>query len=787
MPIYIDRYKRSHILHFCLTTETMGFANGVPVLCLIFLAWFLLDCNARSTTSVERSTYIVHMDKSHMPKAFASHHNWYSSTVDSIKSAGPTTSNGGHHSTPKLVYTYDNAFHGFSALLSQDELETLKNSPGFVSAYNDRTVTLDTTHTTDFLSLNPFTGLWPASDYGKDVIVGVIDTGVWPESRSFKDDGMTEIPKRWKGKCEEGQDFNSSLCNLKLIGARYFNKGVMAANPNITISMNSARDTLGHGTHTSSTAAGNYVEGASFFGYAQGTARGVAPRARVAMYKVIWDEGRYASDVLAGMDQAVADGVDVISISMGFDEVPLYQDPIAIASFGAMEKGVFVSSSAGNAGPSPGQLHNGIPWVLTVAAGSIDRRFAGTLSLGNGLTITGWTMFPARAWVVDLPIIYNKTLSACNSTALLSHVSDGILICDDTEDFYTQLDHLSASNAAAGIFISDNPEIFEFSDFYYPGVVISSKDALAVIKYARSSNKSTATMKFQQTILGTKPAPAAASYTSRGPAPSYPGVLKPDVMAPGTLVLAAWIPDGISSTIGSNVRLSSDYNIISGTSMSCPHASGIAALLKGAHPEWSPAAIRSAMMTTASPADNTLYHIRDLGLNFVNASPLAMGAGQVQPNRALNPGLIYDATPQDYVNLLCSMNFTKKQIMTITRSNGYSCSNPSSDLNYPSFIALYTNETGMIVQKFRRTVTYVGDGATSYTVLVSPPKGSVVTVWPETLTFGKKYEKQSYSVTIHYMSDKNGTVTFGSLIWIEEGDKNTVRSPIAVSPVTNVW
>ncbi|KAA8528520.1 hypothetical protein F0562_035875 [Nyssa sinensis] len=736
------------------------------------------------STSVERSTYIVHMDKSQMPKAFASHQHWYSSTVDSIKSAGPTKSSS-HQSTPSLVYTYDNAFHGFSAVLSRDELETLKKSPGFVSAYSDRTVTLDTTHTFEFLSLNPVTGLWPASDYGKDVIVGVIDTGIWPESKSFNDYGMTEIPTRWKGKCEEGQDFNSSLCNLKLIGARSFNKGVMAANPNITISMNSPRDTAGHGTHTSSTAAGNYVEGVSQFGYALGTARGVAPRARVAMYKVSWDEGSYASDVLAGMDQAVADGVDVISISMGFDDVPLYEDPIAIASFGAMENGVIVSSSAGNAGAFPGQLHNGIPWVLTVAAGSIDRWFAGTLTLGNGLTITGWTMFPARAWVIDLPIIYNKTLSACNSTELLSKVPYAIIICDNTGSFYRQLTYVSTSNAAAGIFISD--DIFEFSDFSYPGVVISQKDALAVINYVESGNKPTASMKFQQTIVGTKPAPVVASYTSRGPAPSYPGIMKPDVMAPGSLVLAAWIPDDITGSIGSNIRLSSDYIMISGTSMACPHASGIAALLKGAHPEWSPAAIRSAMMTTASPADNTLNHIRDSGLDFKNASPLAMGAGQVDPNRALDPGLIYDATPQDYVNLLCYMNFTRNQILTITRSNSYNCSSPSPHLNYPSFIALYTNETGIIVQKFQRTVTNVGDGAATYKAKVSAPVGSVVTVWPETLTFEKKYEKQSYSLTIHYTSDKNGTETFGSLIWIEDGDKHAVRSPIVVSEVTNVW
>ncbi|KAI3460189.1 hypothetical protein Pfo_016852 [Paulownia fortunei] len=732
----------------------------------------------------ERSSYIVHMDKSFMPKAFASHNHWYSFTINSLKSASPKSLD--HYQKPlSLVYTYDNAFHGFSAMLSKDELEALKKSPGFVSAYSDRNVTLDTTHTFEFLSLNPITGLWPASDYGKDVIVGVIDTGVWPESLSFKDDGMTEIPTRWKGICEVGQDFNSSLCNKKLIGVRYFNKGVRAGNPNTTLSMNSGRDTEGHGTHTSSTVAGNYVEGASFFGYASGTARGVAPRARVAMYKVIWDEGRYASDVLAGMDQAVADGVDVISISMGFDDVPLYQDPIAIASFGAMEKGVLVSSSAGNE-RRIGSLHNGIPWVLTVAAGSIDRFFAGSLTLGNGLTITGWTMFPASALVTDLPLIYNKTLSTCNSSEALSTVGYGIVICENGF-VYNQMYHVSQSNAAAAIFISDDPETFEFSDFMYPGVVISTKDAPIVIDYATKGVKPFASIKFQQTLVGTKPAPVVASYTSRGPAPSYPGILKPDVMAPGSLVLASWIPNTRTASIGSNIALTSDFVAVSGTSMACPHASGIAALLKGAHPEWSPAAIRSAMVTTANPLDNTQNYIRDSFFNYEIATPLAMGAGHIDPNRALDPGLIYDATPQDYVNLLCSMNFTHNQISTITRSSN-NCSNPSSDLNYPSFIALYSNKTkSIVVKRFQRAVTNVGDDATSYKVQVTAPSGSIVNVYPTTLEFGKKYEKQSYYLTIQYNSNSTGAITFGSITWVEDNGKHNVRSPIVVSPMIPVW
>ncbi|KAL1822153.1 hypothetical protein ACET3Z_008931 [Daucus carota] len=759
----------------------MGFVNGVC--CVLLFAW--LAFQAILVSGNERSTYIVHMDKSVMPEAFASHDIWYSATIDSVKSQN-------HESSPFLLYTYDHAFHGFSASLSIDELELLKKSPGFVSAYGDKKATVDTTHTYEFLSLNPLTGLWPASDYGKDVIIGVIDTGIWPESESFKDDGMSEIPSRWKGTCEEGQEFNASNCNLKLIGARYFNKGLRASDPNITISMNSARDTEGHGTHTSSTAGGNYVEEASYFGYASGTARGMAPRARLAMYKVLWDEGGFASDILAGMDQAVADGVDIISISLGYDGMPLYEDPIAIGSFGAMEKGVLVSASAGNDGPGLGYLHNGIPWALTVAAGSIDRTLGGSLVLGNGLSLRGWTMFPANAYVEDVPLFYNKTISTCDSIDDLAEVpSSAIIICENKlSSVADMLSFVANSNAVAGIIISDDQSVYEFNDFPYPGIVITPNQGLDVIKYAQTTPKSSASITFQQTFVGTKPAPAVAAYTSRGPASSNPSILKPDIMAPGTLVLASWIPNAPASSISPNIQLSSDFNAVSGTSMACPHASGLAALLKGAHPEWSPAAIRSAMMTTANPLDNSHQQIRDIGTDFEIATPLAMGAGQVDPNCALNPGLVYDATTDDYINFLCSMNFTMTQIYTITRTN-ISCSSPSSDLNYPSFISLYnsTLATGGIttVQYYTRTVTNVGDGAATYKAKVSAPKGSVVTVSPDTLVFGKMYEKLSYSIAIAFTGDKNGTVTFGSLTWIDENSKYSVRSPIVISPMVDAW
>ncbi|KAH6788566.1 hypothetical protein C2S51_003572 [Perilla frutescens var. frutescens] len=744
---------------------------------------FLLWANYASS---KRSSYIVHMDRPSMPKAFSDHHFWYSSLLKSSKSVAAQASLHADKSEPKLIYTYDHAFHGFSALMSTQELEVLKKSAGFISAYADSVVTLDTTHSTKFLGLNTAAGLWPASEYGKDVIIGIIDTGIWPESPSFSDVGMTPIPATWKGICQQGQEFNSSLCNKKLIGARYFNAGVRAAEPTVEIRMNSARDEDGHGTHVASIAAGNYVDGVSFFGYAPGTARGVAPRARIAAYKTTSWGGSYESDTLAGIDQAVADGVHIISISISYRRSDLFENPIAAATFGAREKGVIVCMSAGNRGPAT--LRAGIPWAVVVASGTVDRWFAGTITLGNGKTITGWTMFPARASVRNLNLVYNQTLSACNSSELLRESpSNSIVICDLTVGIFFLMEYLSESDVQAVIIISDDTSILRSTSFRYPGAVITRREAVELINYASNTSSPTATIEFQQTIIGSEPrvAPALSGSSSRGPGLAYEGILKPDIMAPGVLILAAYSPNAVERPrIGKNLFLTSDYSLLSGTSMAAPHIAGVAALLKAARPEWSAAAIQSAMMTTANHLDSTRQPIKDMAFDSYRvASPLGIGSGQVDPNGALDPGLLYDSSPQDFVNLVCSMNFSREETQTIIRSS-YNCSRATSDLNYPSFIALFSFEQrGMtFTKKFKRTVTNVGDGAATYRAKLEQPENATVKIWPETLVFGKKYEKRSYSLSIHYRGDIETPYRQGSLTWIDDTGKYAVRSPIVVSP-----
>ncbi|KAF9602794.1 hypothetical protein IFM89_031563 [Coptis chinensis] len=743
---------------------------------LFFLVWILIAFQIRSTLA-DRSTYIVHMDKFAMPKAFATPHDWYLATINSLKVPGATNSDK-LKSMPRILYTYDIAIHGFSVVLSFEELNSLQKSPGFVTAYPDKVVKLHTTHTPEFLSLNNISGLWPASDYGTDVIIGMMDSGVWPESKSFNDDGMTEVPKRWKGICQEAGDFNSSMCNRKLIGARSYQSGAVAANLRAESDGDSPRDANGHGTHTSTTAAGNYVEGVSFFGYAKGTARGIAPRARVAMYSVSGSVGA-GSDLLAGMDQAIADGVDVISVSMGVGWTPLYEDPIAIAGFAAMEKGVFVSTSAGNAGPGPKMVENGVPWLLTVGASTIDRQSSAILTLGNGMTTIGWSEFPVNALLEGVQVVYNETLLACNSSELLSEASTGkVVICnDDSWELATQIQVVTNSNVAGAIFISNNTEYMETRSLPCPGIVIRLAQIPGLISYVTSTTNPTVTIKFQQSELGARPAPAVSYFSSRGPSSTYPPILKPDLIAPGSKVLAAWIPISPSAFLESNIVLSSSYILNSGTSMACPHASGVAALLKGANPDWSPAAIRSAMMTTASHIGNDYSPIRDNGKSLRYATPLDMGSGQIDPNKALDPGLIYDADAQDYVNHLCLMNFTRKQILMITRSTKYNCSN-AADLNYPSFMTFF-NKTPLTVHRFRRTVTNVGNNNSAYEANLKVPRGTTITIWPDTLSFSQKYQKLSFRLSV-YIKDMNTSKSYGSLVWKEVGGNHTVRSPIVV-------
>nr|XP_048335461.1 subtilisin-like protease SBT1.9 isoform X2 [Ziziphus jujuba var. spinosa] len=724
--------------------------RNLQVLCIILFA-----SSCFHSISAESRVYIVHMDSSAMPRAFLTHYSWYSATLSSISD---------NSEPPKLIHTYTNSIHGFSAKLTLSQLEALKNSPSYISSTPDRPLKLHTTHTSQFLGLSSSSGAWPASHYGEDVIIGLIDSGIWPESESFNDKGMSKVPSRWKGKCVAGTQFNSSLCNKKLIGARFYNKGYLEKNPDFKIEMNSSRDTDGHGTHTASTAAGRFVEGASYFGYGNGTATGTAPMARIAIYKVVWNQGIVESDVLAAIDQAIEDGVDILSISLAFgysDEVNYFleDDIIAVATFAAMKKGIFVAASAGNDGSNTGTLANGAPWVVTVGAGTVDREFAGTITLGNGVKISFETLYPGNYSSDQVPIVF---VDGCLDVKELKRHKNKIVVCKDNLSISDQVANVNSANVYGGIFITN----ITLSDYYtrdsgFLSAFIGLEDGQEVIDYIKNSTNiiPKAKLEFGKTILGTKPAPKVDSYSSRGPFPSCPNVLKPDILAPGTSILASWSPTSWVAKVKS----------------------------QAVHPDWSPAAIRSAIMTTANPLDNTQTPINDVAENDDKpANSLGIGSGHIEPNKALNPGLIYEAETEDYINFLCAFNYTAKQIRIITGS-AQSCANSSLHLNYPSFIAYFIGDKkstkAKVVQEFRRTVTNVGEESSSYTANLTSMAGLNVKVEPQRLVFRKKFEKLSYKLSLEGPKLLKDEVVQGSLTWVEDSGKYVVRSPILATNI----
>jgi hypothetical protein len=363
-----------------------------------------------------------------------------------------------------------------------------------------------------------------------------------------------------------------------------------------------------------------------------------------------------------------------------------------------------------------------------------------------------------------------------------------IVVCEDkNRTLATQVDNLDRIKVVAGVFISNSSEdITYYIQTKFPSIFLNPINGELIKDFIKCNTNPKASMTFNKTVLGTKPAPSVDSYSSRGPSHSCPFVLKPDITAPGTLILASWPQNVPATELQYQNSLFSNFNLLSGTSMSCPHVAGVAALLKEMHPCWSPAAIRSAMMTTSDMLDNTKELITDIGNGYKPASPLALGAGHINPNRALDPGLVYDAGKQDYVNLLCALNFTQKNITAIARSSFNNCSNPSLDLNYPSFIAFSNNasiKSKVITQEFQRTVTNVGEEPTIYVANITPIEGFHVSVVPNKLVFKEKNEKVAYKLRIEGPKMEQNKVVFGYLTWTDS--KHNVRSPIVVTSLNS--
>nr|GEW09389.1 cucumisin-like [Tanacetum cinerariifolium] len=673
----------------------------------------------------------------------------------------------GSRASKSLLRSYTRSFSGFVARLTEDEKNQIARLKGVVSVFPNGKKQLHTTRSWDFIGFPQDVVRAPLES---DIIVGMLDTGVWPESDSFKDDGFGPPPSRWRGSC----DSNNFTCNNKLIGARYYNTDDIFTGEEL-----SARDTDGHGTHTASTVAGRAVNSASLLGLANGTARGGVPSARIAVYKICFETCSY-SDILAGFDDAIADGVDIISISIGGSRrLDYFQDPIAIGAFHAMKNNILTSSSAGNGGPSLGSTRNVSPWSLSVAASSIDRKFLTQIVLGNNQTYMGRAIntfdgaVHSIVYGASVPNTMNGSTSAdsrfCTPNSLDPIlVKDKIVVCESVRGPENAL-----LSGASGVVIEGDHLGREDVSYTFPiaTTYLNSQDGEAVLSYINSTSTPTASI-----LKSIEPvdiaAPTVVSFSSRGPNLITLDILKPDLTAPGVDILAAWSQDSTITGLEGDTRVV-PYNIISGTSMSCPHASGAAAYVKSFHNDWSPAAIKSALMTTAAP----MSPIKNPDAEF------AYGSGHINPLKAVNPGLVYDAGEADYVSFLCGQGYDAMKLRTVTGdTTACSAANNATvwDLNYPSF-TLSSNEPGIIVRRFNRIVTNVGLGESTYQAKVFSPLGLVVDVSPSTLVFTKVGEKQSFLVTVTATIGSN--ILSGSLVWNDGA--HSVTSPIVAPDRTS--
>ncbi|KAK7256679.1 hypothetical protein RIF29_30135 [Crotalaria pallida] len=766
---------------------------GIMILRILFL--FLAFLVANSIALTVQQTYIVHMDKTKIEASIHSQDNtkpWFESVIDFISEATMAEEEE-ETLAPQLLYAYETSMFGFAASISEKQLKYLNQVDGFLAAIPDELLTLHTTYTPQFLGLKNGVGLWSAPNLATDVIIGVLDSGIWPEHISFQDSGLSPVPRRWKGVCEQGTNFSASNCNKKLIGARTYFKGYekSAGKINETVDYLSPRDSQGHGTHTASTAAGAMVKNAEFLGQARGAASGMRYSSRIAAYKVCWNSGCANSDILAAMDQAVSDGVDVLSLSLGGFPRPFYNDSIAISSFGATQKGVFVSCSAGNSGPYESTVGNGAPWLMTVAASYTDRTFPTKIELGNGKIFKGSSIYQDKQ-TNQLPLVYAKSAGSkrearfCTRGSLDQKLVHGkIVACERGLNGRTEKGEAVKMARGAGMILlnSDSQgEELMADPHVLPATSIGASAGKVIRSYIGSVKRPTASISFIGTSYG-DPAPIVAAFSSRGPSLVGPEVIKPDVAAPGVNILAAW-PSKTSPSLLKSDKRRVLFNIISGTSMSCPHVSGIAALIKSVHKDWSPAAIKSALMTTAYTLNNKGTPITDISNNSAIANPFAFGSGHVKPESASDPGLVYDISTKDYLNYLCSINYTSSQISLISKGS-FACSKKpvplASDLNYPSFAVLFGRSALNASVTFKRIVTNVGKPQSYYAVKVEQPSGVSVTVEPRNLKFGKLGQKLSYSVTFSAFGRARvaDTSSFGSLIWVS--GKYKVRSPIAVT------
>jgi len=683
----------------------------------------------------------------------------------------------------RKIYSYSHALNGFAAELNKAQVDKLRADPNVVSVARNEIRKLATITTPAFLGLTAANGAWDqlggGNGAGDNVIVGVIDTGIWPEHPSFAPRPVHNGPAPgWNGICQSGQKFPASSCNNKLIGARWYDEGFggnAAIKSLFPYEYLSPRAADGHGVHTASTAVGDYLVDAEAAGVKLGRVSGMAPGARLAVYKACWgydddaNAGCSTVDSVAAIDQAVADGVDVINFSVG-GSLTSDVDPVEFAFLIAADAGVFVSAAAGNEGAQgPSTVEHNSPWVTAVGIGTHDRTYKAAVVFADGRRFEGTSV--DNRGVGDRNVVLARDSAAAGvspddaalclpGTLKPKAVQGRIVVCDrGVNDRVEKSQVVDDAGGVGMILVNVVPGTLNADIHSVPTVHLGDSVGAQFKRFLALNPNLKAHLTPGTLVTGpVNPAPNLSQDSSRGPAlAGFGDLLKPDLIAPGIDILAGYSP----------VRTGREFEFLSGSSMSTAVVSGLAALIKQAHPDWSPAAIKSALMTTAAQRRNDGERIRENEGDHAVANPFGIGAGEVKPNAALDPGLVYDAGLEDWLAFTCG--------------TGEACFPPlaaidPSDLNYPS-IAI-----GDLVgeQVVHRRVTNVAALSAHYSVSIASPAGFKVGVTPSAFTLAPG-ATQAFAVRFTRTDAAPlTTYAFGSLTWSD--GQHSVRSPIAVLP-----
>lgn len=704
----------------------------------------------------------------------------YVSHLDQRRTAVLNTVKGVHK-----THDYNYATAGFAARMSQEQATKLANSKDVLFVAPDSELTADDYQTPTFLGLTGPDGVWSqlggTKKAGDGVIIGDIDTGISPENPAFAalppSNTDKKIAKRWHGSCVAGDDGPPVVCSNKVIGAKWFGPGTVQP---VEGEFHSPRDYDGHGSHTASTAAGDYGVQMTVDGQDFGKFSGMAPAARLAVYKALWHKADGTasgnnSDINKAIDEAVGDGVDVINFSIS-GSLNTVDDPTALAFYRAAKAGIFVSASAGNSGPTASTVAHNYPWVTTVAAGTDDVAHHTTVTLGNGESYVGVGLGAAvpnsplvRATDVALAgadetsaqLCFSKEWDPDHPEGFLdpAKVAGKIVVCE--RGVSDRVDKSKAVKEAGGVgMVLVNPTANSLNADLHtvPTVHLNPPDGTAVETYAATEG---ATASLSASRNDRAEAPTVASFSSRGPAVAAGGdLLKPDIMAPGVDMLAAVAPQNHQGR---------NFDFESGTSMAAPHIAGVAALLMQRHPKWSPMEIKSALMTSADTTDNDGNPIQlDTG---GAATPFDEGAGHVDPAGALDAPLVYDSAPKDWDKFLCGQG-------SVPPSGKCKGTIDASDLNLPS-IAI-GDLAGS--QTITRTLTNASGHSWTGQAVVQAPPGVDVKVSPSAFAILPNHKK-TFTVTFTRTTAPFNAFTFGSLTWRSWGGAADVRSPIAIRPV----